>query len=161
MQDSLCEAEVFRLTAVPTITDPRLERSQMRRIDLTLNSVAWFASPGEIGPDGGERQLAKTDVLEFGSDGWLHLAPGPYLVTFNELVHVPLDTRVVIYPRSSLLRGGVTLHTAGSGSGNQSHYQGLLSVLNPRGFRVAKSAPVAEIVFLGIEKPVDGEISDP
>ncbi len=139
---------------VEGLLDPEAQL-QPNGIDLTLRSVAWFASPGQLGATNEERLLPRVDELEFGADGWLHLAPGPYLMTFNEVVHIPLSLTALTWPRSSLLRSGVALHTAVGDAGYNGRYQALLSVLNPRGFRLAQNARVAQIVFFTLAQPVD------
>ena len=131
---------------VQGLLDPA-QQLQPNGIDLTLRSVAWFGSPGQLGVSNQERMPASVDELEFGADGWLHLAPGPYLVTFNEVTNIPLHLTALTWPRSSLLRSGVALHTAVGDAGYRGRYQALLSVLNPRGFRVAQNARLAQVVF--------------
>ena len=85
---------------------------QTNGFDLSLKEVSRFRSSGSIGEDPQQRELSDTEPLAFGPDGWLHLPPGPYLVTFNEIVNLPLDLMALGLPRSSLLRSGVSLHTA-------------------------------------------------
>ncbi len=133
----------------------RAQQVQPNGIDLTLRSVAWFGSPGQVGVSNDDRMLPATEPLDFAPDGWLHLAPGPYLVTFNEVVNIPLDLTALTWPRSSLLRSGVTVHTAVGDAGYRGRYQTLLSVLNPKGFRVAQNARLVQVVFFSLTQPVD------
>lgn len=142
----------------PPLVQGLLDREaqlQANGIDLTLRSVAWFGSPGQIGVSNDERVLPKTDDMEFGADGWAHLAPGPYLITLNEVINIPLGLTALTWPRSSLLRAGVAIHTAVGDAGYQGRYQALLNVLNPRGFRVARNARVVQVVFFDLRSPVE------
>lgn len=128
---------------------------QPNGIDLTLHSVAWFASPGQLGTTDAERVLARADELEFDVEGWVHLAPGPYLITLNETVHLPRHLTALTWPRSSLLRSGVAVHTAVGDAGYEGRYRALLSVLNPRGFRIARDARVVQVVFFRLVRPTE------
>lgn len=130
------------------------EQLQPNGIDLTLRSVAWFGSLGQLGVNVAERQLPSTVELAFDPEGYLHLAPGPYLVTFNEIVHIPLGMTALAWPRSSLLRSGVVVHNAVGDAGYQGRFQGLMTVVNPHGFRVARDARVIQLVFFTLAQPV-------
>ena len=105
------------------------------------------------GPD--QRGLSDTKLLEFDRPGWLHLAAGSYLVTFNEVVNLPLDLMALGRPRSSLLRSGVSIHTAVWDAGYQGRSQALLSVYNPDGYQVQKDARLLQLVFFRLEQPLN------
>jgi dUTP pyrophosphatase len=51
-------------------------------------------------------------------------------------------------PRSTLLRSGVAIHTAVWDAGYSGRGEGLLSVLNPKGYRLQRGAAVLQLVFL-------------
>ena len=85
---------------------------QPNGFDTSLREVAALVSPGSMGCNPDQRELSAINPLEFGADGWLELGPGPYLVTFNEVVNLPLDVMALGRTRSSLLRSGVSIHTA-------------------------------------------------
>ena len=123
---------------------------QANGFDLTLRAVAEFASgaPGSIGVDDGERVLPAAGELDFDGDGWVLLAPRAYLVTFNEVVSLPLNLMALCRPRSSLLRSGVALHTAVLDAGYAGRSQALLAVQHPAGWRVRRDARIAQMVFL-------------
>jgi len=127
---------------------------QPNGVDLTLRSVAWLASPGRIGVDAAGRVLAAATPLGFDHEGWVHLATGPYLITLNEVVHLPLGLMALARPRSSLLRCGVTVHTAVWDAGYQGRSQALLQVVNPQGFQVQRDARVLQLVFFTLSQPV-------
>ena len=100
------------------------------------------------------RVLPATEPLPFDAAGNLHLEPGPYLVTFNEVVNLPRDLAALGRTRSSLLRGGVALHTAVWDAGYSGRSQSLMTVYNPHGFTLNKDARVMQLVFFRLEQPV-------
>ena len=131
---------------------------QPNGVDLTLSSVALFrsqASPGSIGVSDAERRLPQSADLQFGSDGWLTLSSGHYLVTFNEVVNLPRWLMALGRPRSSLLRMGVSLHTAVWDAGYRGRSQALLVVHNAAGFRLQRDARIAQLVFFPLSAPDD------
>ena len=79
--------------------------------------------------------------------GWLQLAPGGYLVTFNETVNLPLNLMALARPRSSLIRSGVSLHTGVWDAGYAGRSQSLLMVHHPAGYRMQRDARIAQLVF--------------
>ena len=109
---------------------------QPNGFDLSLRDVSAFETPGAIGSADADRVLALTGSLTLEDDGWIDLAPGPYLVTFNEVVNLPPDIMAMGRPRSSLLRSGVALHTAVWDAGYRGRSQSLLTVHHPGGFRL-------------------------
>ena len=141
------------LAATPPLVEGLLdpeEQLQPNGIDLTLRSVAWLASVGQVGAAQAERVLSGVAELEFASDGYVHLAAGPYLVTLNEVVHIPNGLTALAWPRSSLLRCGVAVHNAVWDAGYEGRSQCLMSVLNPHGFRVARDARILQLVFFSL-----------
>ena len=124
---------------------------QPNGFDLTLREVARLATPGAVGAEDAGRELSETRRLEFGPDGWLRLGPGPVLVTFNEVVNLPLDIMALGRPRSSLLRGGVAIHTAVWDAGYHGRSQALLVVYHPEGYRVQRDARLMQLVFFRME----------
>ena len=120
---------------------------QPNGFDLSVQQVARFTSRGQLGAANEDRRLPETEVMAFGAGGWLNLAPGSFLVTFNEVVSLPPDLMALGRPRSSLLRAGVSLHTAVWDAGYKGRSQSLLTVHQPSGFRLQRNAPVAQLVF--------------
>ncbi|GBD11895.1 Deoxycytidine triphosphate deaminase [bacterium HR23] len=144
------------LLATPPLVEGWIDLSaqlQPHGFDLTLRDVASFAGPGRVGP-GREREVAPTRPLPFEEDGGLTLAPGAYLLTFNEVVRLPLDLMALAWPRSTLLRCGVSVHNAVWDAGYHGRSQALLVVHNPAGFRVVRNAPLVQMVFLRLGRPV-------
>ena len=123
---------------------------QPNGFDITLQSIAGFSSGvegGSIGISDADRRLAGSREHGFDGDGWGDLAAGAYLITFNEVVNLPLGLMALGRPRSSLLRSGVSLHTAVWDAGYSGRSQALLVVHNESGFRLQRNARVAQLVF--------------
>jgi dUTP pyrophosphatase len=130
------------------------EQLQPNGFDLTLREIHRLASSGRLGQALEQRELSATEALVFDRDGWVDLAAGPYLVTFNEIVNLPLDLMALGRPRSSLLRCGVSLHTAVWDAGYRGRSQALLVVFNPLGYRVQRGARLMQLVFFRLARQV-------
>jgi dUTP pyrophosphatase len=138
------------LRAKPPLVEGYLnlqEQLQPNGFDLTLQNVANFQTAGLIAVSNAQRKISQIEPLEFDSAGGIFLKPGPYLITFNEIVHLPRNVMALGAPRSSLLRCGVTVHMAVWDAGYSGRSQSLLVVFNDQGFRLEKDARVAQLVF--------------
>ncbi|MEC8857744.1 MAG: deoxyuridine 5'-triphosphate nucleotidohydrolase [Chloroflexota bacterium] len=124
---------------------------QPNGFDMTVRDVARLTTPGAVAVDDAGRVLSETEHMEFGPDGWLHLEPGPFLVTFNEMVNMPLDVMALGRPRSSLLRSGAGVHTAVWDAGYHGRSQALLVVYHPQGYQVQRNARLMQLVFFQME----------
>ena len=127
---------------------------QPNGLDVTLRSVSSFSAgsaPGGIGISDRDRTLPETVELAFGDDGWLHLQPGQYLITFNEIINLPLHIMALARPRSSLLRSGVAIHTAVWDAGYSGRSQALMTIHHPQGFGIQQDARVAQMVFMYLD----------
>jgi len=137
------------------------EQIQPNGIDLTVRDVSYFSSRGKIAASNRGRELSTLTKLEFGVDGGLDLLPGPYLITFNEVVTLPDNVMALGRPRSSLNRCGVSMHSAVWDAGYSGRSQSLLIVYNPEGFRLQKNARVMQLVFFytsaGVDKGYSGK----
>lgn len=129
------------------------EQLQPNGFDLTLRGVCQLITPGSMGRDPDQRELSGVQELDFGEDGWLQLSPGPYLVTFNEIITLPLDIMALGRPRSSLLRSGVSIHTAVWDAGYRGRSQALLAAQHPLGYRVQQGARLLQLVFFRLARP--------
>lgn len=123
------------------------EQVQPNGFDLTLARISRFASAGLLSGDASQRQLPDLEPLAMPDGDTIELAPGPYQISFNESVHMPLDVMALGRARSSLNRSGVTIHTAVWDAGYEGRSTALLSVLNPAGFRLGRNARVLQLVF--------------
>ena len=131
------------------------EQVQPNGIDLTVREVACFSSPGRISQSNLGRELSALARLEFDGDGGLDLLPGPYIVTFNEVVTLPDYVMALGRPRSSLNRCGVSMHSAVWDAGYSGRSQSLLVVYNPHRFRLHRNARILQLVFFYTSGAVD------
>lgn len=132
------------------------EQVQTNGFDLSLRDVARMDSPGIIAASNAQRVLPKLTPLFFNADGFIDLAPGAYTITYNEIVNMPRDIMALATPRSSLLRCGVSVHTAIWDAGYTGRSQSLMVVYHPRGFRLQRNARVVQIFFLALSKETEG-----
>ena len=140
---------------VEGMIDPETQ-TQMCGIELTVESIKEFYSPGEIGFHNKDRVLPETHSAH-GGEGWsdVWLDQGAYLVTFNEVVTIPKDVMAIARPRSSLLRCGVTVETAMWDPGYKGRSQCLLVVHNPEGFILYKNARILQLIFMKLDKEAE------
>jgi dUTP pyrophosphatase len=129
---------------------------QPNGVDLTLRDIALIQSSGTIAAANEERQVSDLSPLVFDGLGFIDLLPGAYIITYNEVVHLPQDIMALGRPRSSLLRCGVTVGTAVWDAGYEGRSQSLLVVYNPRGFRLQRNARVMQLIFMRLTEKTDG-----
>ncbi len=129
---------------------------QVNGIDLTLREIASLQSAGKIAVANSERVVSGLLPLDFDEQGFITLVPGSYLITFNEVVHLPNNIMALGRPRSSLLRCGVTVGTAVWDAGYSGRSQALLMVHNPGGFNLQRDARVIQLVFFKMTGETDG-----
>ena len=126
---------------------------QPNGFDLSVKEASRLTTRGQLGSSNDDRRLPETEALAFDSEGWLSLAAGSLLITFNEVVALPSDIMALGRPRSSLLRSGVSLHTAVWDAGYHGRSQSLLTVHHPSGFKLQQNARVAQLVFFRLAAP--------
>jgi dUTP pyrophosphatase len=132
------------------------EQVQPNGLDLTLRDVFMLEGPGQIAVSNSQRVVSELTALCWDGLGYLNLLPGVYSITFNEVMHMPTDIMALATPRSSLLRCGVTIHTAVWDAGYKGRSQSLLVVYHPRGFRVERNARVLQLVFFRLDGKTEG-----
>lgn len=120
-------------------------------VDITLKKILSFSSHGQIDFDNSQRKISDTEELEF-EDGWVQLTPGSYKVLFNEYVKIPQDAAALCFPRSSLLRSGITLECAVWDPGYEGRSEALLIVSNPHGARLRRDAKLGQLVFIRLSE---------
>ena len=81
---------------------------------------------------------------------------GAYIITYNEIVHIPKNIIALATPRSSLLRCGVMINTAVWDAGYSGRSQSLMVVYNAQGFRVQRNARIVQLVFLKLTQKTEG-----
>ena len=129
---------------------------QPNGVDLTLREVALLQSSGRIAVEDSQRQVSDLAPLVFDGLGFIDLVPGAYIITYNEIVHLPKNIMALARPRSSLLRCGVTVNTAVWDAGYSGRSQSLMVVYNPQGFRLQRNARIAQLVFLRLSQKTEG-----
>ncbi len=132
------------------------EQVQPNGFDLTLREIALPQSSGRIGVKDSQRIVSDLAPLVFDGLGFIDLVPGAYIITYNEIVHLPRNVMALGAPRSSLLRCGVTVHTAVWDAGYSGRSQSLMIVYNPQGFRLQRNARIMQLVFLQLTQETEG-----
>ena len=129
---------------------------QPNGFDITLRDIASLQTPGTIAASNSGRALPNVTALEFDGQAFVSLQPGAYLITYNEIVHLPNNVMALARPRSSLLRCGVDIGTAVWDAGYSGRSQSMLVVHNPVGFRLQKNSRVAQLVFFRLTGDTEG-----
>ena len=129
---------------------------QANGFDLTLRDVAILESAGKIAVANSQRVVSELAPLVFDGLDSIELIPGTYIITYNEIVHLPRSIMALATPRSSLLRCGVTVNTAVWDAGYSGRSQSLLVVYNPRGFRLQRNARIIQLVFFELTRETEG-----
>ena len=132
------------------------EQAQPNGFDLTLREIALLQSSGRIAASNSQRLVSNLAPLVFDGLGFINLLPGAYIITFNEIAHLPNNIMALAKPRSSLLRCGVTVDTAVWDAGYSGRSQSLMVVYNPRGFRVQKNSGIVQLVFMTLTGETEG-----
>ncbi|MBA7682709.1 dCTP deaminase, dUMP-forming [subsurface metagenome] len=132
------------------------EQVQPNGIDLTLREVALFQSSGKIAVKDSQRVVSNLAPLVFDGLGFIELIPGAYIITYNEIIHLPKNIMALARPRSSLLRCGVTISTAVWDAGYSGRSQSLMIVYNPQGFRLQRNARIVQLIFFQLTKETEG-----
>ena len=126
---------------------------QPNGIDLRLDRVQRLTSPALLGSADAVREPSAREDLDPDGDGWWDLHQGAYVIGYREKVNLPPDLTALLRPRSSLLRSGVAIHGAVWDAGYSGRGEGLLAVMNPRGYRIQRRARVAQLVFFRLSRP--------
>jgi len=136
------------LAADPPLVDDVDQTLQLQPngIDIRVERVERLTSRAALGVE--ERVPAERNELVPDAEGWWGLDPGVYVIRYLERVNLPNDVMAFARPRSSLLRSGVAIHTAVWDAGYSGQGEGLLSVLNPAGYRLQRGARVVQLVFI-------------
>ena len=132
------------------------EQVQPNGIDLTLRGVALLQTSGKITVKDSQRLVSDLAPLVFDGLDFIDLMPGAYIITYNEIVHLPKNVMALATPRSSLLRCGVTVNTAVWDAGYSGRSQSLMVVYNPQGFRLQRNARIVQLVFLQLTGETEG-----
>jgi dUTP pyrophosphatase len=141
------------LAAAPPLVEGLDLHVQPNGIDLRVDRVQRLTSPGLLGEADNVREPAAREDVQADKDGWWDLHRGAYVITYQEKVNLPTDIMALARPRSTLLRSGVAIHAAVWDAGYSGRGEGLLSVLNARGYRLQRGARVLQLVFFRLASP--------
>ena len=75
------------------------EQVQPNGIDLTLREVALLQSPGKIAVSDSQRQVSELAPLAFDGLDFIDLMPDAYIITYNEIIHLPADVMALAASR--------------------------------------------------------------
>lgn len=160
MSPVLSKKDLHKLiTGAPPLFEGYLDLKQQLQpngFDMTLRDIAAFQGTGQMGADNKDRRLPELKPLAFDAQGWFFLAAGNYMITYNEIVHLPTNIMALGRPRSSLLRCGVTIGTAVWDAGYSGRSQSLMVVFNPKGFRVQQNSRLMQLVFMTLTESTEG-----
>ena len=132
------------------------EQLQPNGIDLTLREVALLQSQARISVSNDQRLVSALAPLVFDGLGFIDLIPGAYVITYNEIVHLPAMIMALGRPRSSLIRSGITIETGIWDAGYSGRSQSLMVVYNQQGVRLQRNARILQLVFLRLTQETEG-----
>jgi dUTP pyrophosphatase len=133
------------------------EQVQANGFELTVRDIAALNTAGRITASNNQRVVSGLAPLAFdGEADTIALGPGCYLITYNEIVHLPKNLMALGRPRSSLLRCGVNVGLAVWDAGYEGRSQSLLIVYNALGFTLQKNARVTQLVFFELSGESEG-----
>ncbi len=130
--------------------------------DLTVQEIHRFEGSGKIDFSNDEREIPDSTPIEPEKKnedddyGWWKLEPGTYKVVMNETVDIPNDLVGYAFPRSSLLRMGVTIENAVWDSGYTGTGSFKISVDNEDGVEIKENARLNQIVFEEMQETEEG-----
>ena len=131
------------------------EQLQPNGFDLTLREVALVQSQGRITTKNSQRLVSELAPLAFDGLGFIDLIAGTYIITYNEVVHLPKDVMALGRPRSSLLRCGATIGTAVWDAGYFGRSQSLMVIHNSLGMRLERNARVMQLIFFKLTEETE------
>lgn len=120
-------------------------------VDVTLKEAYSFRNAGKIDFDNKERKISDVEPVQFVNEE-VKLAQGSYKVIFNEYVRIPQDAAAFCFPRSSLLRSGITLSCAVWDPGYEGRSEALLIVRNEHGVTLKKNAKIGQMIFIRLSE---------
>jgi dUTP pyrophosphatase len=130
--------------------------------DLTVQEIHEFNGGGKLDFSNDEREIPDSEPIEPEKKneedeyGWWELEPGTYKVVMNEKVDIPNDLTGYAFPRSSLLRMGITIENAVWDSGFTGTGSFKLSVDNEDGVEIKENARLNQIVFEEMQETEEG-----
>ena len=155
----LSDAEIRELISQePPLVEKFIDldtQAQPNGFEMTVAEIYELEGAGAVDFDNSGRKTSSKKLLNFDSDGWVHLNPGIYSVVLNEVVNIPKNIGAVAYHRSSLVRSGVVLGTAVWDAGYSGRSECLIIVQNPAGFDLKKNARIMQLLFFRLGTDAD------
>ncbi|MCS7096874.1 MAG: deoxyuridine 5'-triphosphate nucleotidohydrolase [Candidatus Methanomethylicia archaeon] len=142
--------DAYRMGIVENLLNEELQ-IQPAGIELTLNSVEKFIDAGIMDLTNEFRRVSRTEPIPFDNEEKIFLAKGVYRIKFNEVIKIPENVVAIGYPRSSLIRSGVTIYTAIWDPGYIGRSECLLCVFNDNGVYLYRNARLLQLIFIKIE----------
>lgn len=131
---------------------PGLEEDQYQPAGIDLKLRRVFRLRGEAGLlRGDEKRLPEYREVE-PEDGVYRLEPGePYVLELSPRLEIPEDTVALFFPRSTLIRSGVAVHTAVGDPGFRGRIRVLAVNHHREPYRLARGERVVQAVFVRAE----------
>ncbi len=128
---------------------PGLEEDQYQPAGIDLRLRRVFRLRGEAGLlRGDEKRLPEYREVE-PEGGEYRLDPGePYVLELAPKLEIPEDTVALFFPRSTLIRSGVAVHTAVGDPGFRGHIRVLAVNHHREPYRLARGERVVQAVFI-------------
>lgn len=119
--------------------------------DLRLASVQLTTGRGSLREE--TRKTSSARPLQASDEGTYLLQPSHwYLATTVETMNLPVSLAGVIFPRSTLFRSGVALHTSVVPPGYRGSLTFGLTVANPEGFEIDVNARFCHLVLFEVRR---------
>lgn len=140
-----------RRVPILNLSDRELMNPEGVGFDLRLSGVHTLHGKGSLLLE--TRKTPKAIPLIPGPGGIFTLQPNRwYLVTTMETMNLPDNMAAVIFPRSTLFRSGVELHTSITPPGYEGSLTFGLTVSHEDGFEIAQGARFCHLVLMQVRK---------
>ncbi len=140
-----------RKPPIANLSERELHEPEGVGFDLRLDGVLQTEGKGALRCD--TRQTSGAKALEGSPDGTYMLEHGEwYLVTTMETMNLPLNMAGLVFPRSTLFRSGVALHTSVVPPGYSGPLTFGLSVAMKDGFLIERAARFCHLVLFAVGK---------
>lgn len=120
------------------------EQVQPNGVDLRVGKVFELLGKMRLEKDG--KELPDRKDVSFGNTDKAVLSEGVYVVRYAEKIHIPDDRVGLVWPRSTLMRGGNMLNTALWDPGYEGIGEGRLKIDTE--MILEKGARIGQITFL-------------
>ncbi len=132
--------------------------------DLTVSRIEEYKGPGKIDFSNDERQIPSKNKInprkknKEDDYGWWNLPKGTYFIETNEKVKLPEETLMIMHPRFTLAKSGVSVDTRIIGSEEPFKPKFTLTINNKNGFEIKENARIVKAIFLNSKDDKPGFI---